>query len=852
MNPPQKLLQRIRRLNRAGPAAPAAETAHRPPRRAEAWPALSPDQAAARWLAWFTAQGWTPFPFQREAWDAFQRGRSGLIAVATGSGKTYAAVGGPLIQLITRPPSTSPAQLSILYVSPIKALVRDIAQAITKPLEDLQWPVEVGLRTGDTAAVIRRRFKVRVPHVLVTTPESLALLLTEEGWEARMQDLQSIVLDEWHELLGTKRGSLLELSLARLRSVATQARVWALSATIANLDVAAAAAVASEEPTIIRAEIPRNIQVRAILPASIASCPWFGYSGLRLLSDVVRTIDPSRSTLIFTNTRSHAERWYQAIREDQPQWADSMALHHGSLDQDERHRVEDGIKSGRLRLVVATSSLDLGVDFPQVEDVIQIGSAKSIARAIQRAGRAFHRPGEQTQIRLCPTNVLEIVESAAVREALRDDVLEERAPLAKPLDVYVQFLLNSAFQQGFVPAEVLAQARSTYSFRAITDEEASWALHFIQSGGSLSTYPEFRKIQGVDGYYRFASPALARQHKMNIGTILSDSGVLVQMRGGAKLGVIDETFAAKLRPGDVLQFGGRTVAFLQMRDMTAFVKPARDRSPVAAVWNGTILPLSAPLSLYVRREIDQMRRAVEGGPADSPEIAALLPIARIQHARSRIPAADQTLVEQCRSREGHHLFVYTWEGWSVNEGLGHVAAYRLSHRHPNTIAVSANNYGFELLSTEPLGTSDEIRKAISHVDDLEQDIHASLNYPELAKRAFREIARVAGLIHQGTPFARKSTRHLHMSASLLFDVLRQYEPDHPLLTQAYREVYEQPLQLDRLRSVMAAIAGHKLLHIPVARLTPFAFPLFVERIRSRLSTENFEQRIARLQREVFR
>ena len=666
-----------------------------------------------------------------------------------------------------------------------------------------------------------------------------------------MKGLQAVVLDEWHELLGTKRGSLLELSLARLRSVATDALTWALSATIANIEVAAAVAVGPIEPTIIRAEMPRNIQVHCILPASISSCPWFGYSGLRLLPDVIHSINPSKSTLIFTNTRSHAERWYQAILDQKPEWAEAMALHHGSLDLDERQRVEEGIKSGRLRLVVATSSLDLGVDFPHVEDVIQIGSAKSIARAIQRAGRAFHRPGEQTLVRLCPTNILEIIEASAVREALLDGVLEERAPLGKPLDVFVQFLLNSAFHEGFDPVDILAQARSTYSFRNVTGKEAAWALEFIVAGGALSAYPRFHKVEQVEGRYRFVSSNMARQQKMNIGTILSESGVLVQVRGGAKLGMIDETFAAKLKPGDVIQFGGRTVAFLHIRDMTAYVKPARQRSPVATVWNGTIFPLSAPLSQYLRREIAQLGLAAQGEPAGSPEVTALLPIARIQQARSRVPAAHQTLIEEYRSREGHHLFVYTWEGWSVNEGLGHLTASRLARVRPNTIAVSANNYGFELLSTESLGNPDEIRQALTNVDGLEAEIHASLNYPELAKRAFREIARVAGLIHQGSPSGRKSTRHLQMSSSLLFDVFQQYEPDHPLLAQAYREVQDQQLQLDRLRAVMHSIAERECLHVHIPRLTPFAFPLYVERIRSRLSTEKFEQRIARLQREVF-
>lgn len=847
-----KVMAGIRRLNRQKPPKRTLPLVKRQPCT---WPALSVEEAMARWRAWFEFQGWTPFPYQFEAWGAYLSGRSGIIAVATGSGKTYAALGGPLAELIAQPPSDA-EKLAILYISPLRALVRDVAQAIQKPLTDLRWPLDIVVRTGDTAQSVRRKLKTDLPHILVTTPESLEILMTDQGWQNRMKGLRAVVLDEWHELLGSKRGSLLELTLARLRSVATEVRTWALSATIANLDVAVQVAVGSGEASIIRADIPRRVLVQSILPESLTACPWFGYSGLRLLPDVLRGINPDKSTLLFTNTRSHAERWYQAILSARPEWAKTMALHHGSLDQEERRRVEGDIKSGILRLVVSTSSLDLGVDFPPVEDVIQIGSAKSVARAIQRAGRAYHRPGEDTRVRLCPTNVMEILEASAVREAIQAGVLEERDPRHKPLDVLVQFMLNSAFNEGFDPVELLAQVRSAYSFRTVTDDDFTWAMQFIQSGGSLAAYSQFRKVELHEGRYRFASPGLAREHKMNIGTISSDCGVVVQMRGGKRLGMIDEAFVAKLRPGHVIQFAGRTLTFLQMRDMVAYVKPARQRHSLATVWTGTVFPLSVPLSRYLRREVEYLLQAAQGAEPRSPEVASLLPIARIQQARSRIPAARQTLVEACRTAEGHHLFVYTWEGWSVNEGLGHLAAYRLARLCPNTIAVSATNHGFELLATEPPGSPEVVRDALTAVDDLDADIQDSLNYPELAKRAFRDIARVAGLIRQGLPSARQSARqsarHLHMSSSLLFDVFSQYEPHHPLLMQAYREVRELQLELDRLRAVMQRIADHEFLYVPITRLTPFAFPLYAERIRSRLSTEKFERRIARLQREVFR
>ena len=483
MSSSAKVLRGIQRLNRTGPSRPRLASAEQARARLGSWPTLSLEEAREQWNAWFGRQGWTPFPFQLQAWQAFEAGRSGLIAVPTGSGKTYAAVGGPLLSVISREAAGSHPTLRIVYVTPLKALARDIAQAIQRPLDDLGWPMTVDLRTGDTPATARRTFKERLPHVLVTTPESLAILLTDQGWEARMQGVQAIVLDEWHELMGTKRGSLLELTLARFRAAAATARVWALSATIANLEEAASVAVGcGNQAAIIRADIPRHIRMNCILPDSIQRCPWFGYSGLSLLPDVVNRIDPDHSTLLFTNTRSHAERWYQAILEARPEWSSIMALHHGSLDQDERQRVEDGIKSGALRLVVATSSLDLGVDFPPVENVIQIGSAKSIARAVQRAGRAFHRPGEDTVVQLCPTNVMEILEASALRHGMEDGVLEERTPPQKPLDVLVQCLLNASFNEGFDPDDLLREIRSAVSFKGVTEEEFSWALNFIRSG----------------------------------------------------------------------------------------------------------------------------------------------------------------------------------------------------------------------------------------------------------------------------------------------------------------------------------------------------------------------------------
>ena len=840
MRPQSRISRQIRGIKKSQTER-AAELAKR--RQTISFEPLPREEAEKRWLDWFSQNGWAPFAFQTEAWDEYLKGRSGLISVPTGSGKSYAAFGGPLIDLLSNPTD----KLAIVYVSPLKALARDLQINLTKPITEMGLPFQVELRTGDTTAAAKARMREKLPQILVITPESLALLLTETEWRTRMGGVRAIVLDEWHELLGTKRGSLLELTLARLRTAAPEARTWALSATIANLETAAEVAVGRDvKPVLIREKLDRPVEIRSILPPSLGAFPWFGHSGLGLAKHVVDHLNPAVSTLLFTNTRSQAERWYSELQARKPEWRPIMALHHGSLDRAERERVEEGVKQGHLRLVVATSSLDLGVDFPQVEKVIQIGSTKGLARALQRAGRAFHRPGQTTSLLVCPTHLMEVVEISALRQGLASGAIEEREPLHLPLDVYVQFLLNSAYGEGFTREQALAWARSTYSFSSLSEADLDWTIKFITEGGyALSAYPQFKKLTNVDGHYRFVDRRAARMHKMNMGTILSDSGVLVKFPKGKPLGTIEESFISKLRPGDHFQFGGKTLKLIHVRDMTAMVRLGRASEVVTPVWTGTNLPISRSLSKFMRLELDRLGDESKA----SPEVEAFRPAAKIQERISRLPASDEVLIESWKNRDGHHLFVFPWEGRLVHEGLGHLAAFRLARSKPNTFSVSANDHGFELLSAEPAGDLEAIREALTSIDGLEDDIEASLNYPELAKRAFREIARVAGLIFQGIPGQPKTTRHLQMSSSLLFDVFQKYEPDHPLLMQAFREVYDRQLQIERLTSVMKELGRRKWIFQEVGQPTPFGFPLLIERMRSSLTTMSLEERIARLQRQ---
>ncbi len=807
-------------------------------------------QAQAEWQSWLKQRGWEAFDYQKEAWQAYEEGHSGLIVLPTGSGKTLAALGGPLMALRAEGTPELPSEIRVLYISPLKALVRDVEKSVQSALQELGWDFRVETRTGDTSASQKQRQNLRLPHVLFITPESLALLLTQVGWQSRLGGIRAIILDEWHELLGSKRGSLLELTLARLRGVASQARTWALSATISDPKGAAEVATCREDFKIIRHRNARPVEIETILPEKESDLAWFGFNGLHRVHEVAVRLNLQQTTMIFTNTRGQAERWYGALLALHPEWEGKVALHHGSLDREERERIEAAVKEGSIPVVVATSSLDLGIDFPLVEKVIQIGSVKGMSRATQRAGRAFHRPGEKTCLTVCPTHFLEYVEVAALRRALADGQLDQRLAIERPLDVLVQFVVSSALGEGFRAPELLREIRSAYSFRKVSDEEFEWVLAFATSGGhTLRAYPQFRKIaKDAEGFYRFATPQLARLHLMNIGTIVGDSSVRVRFLRGGTLGQMDEGFITKLKPGDVFRFGGKALELVHLKDLTAYVKIARGRETVATVWGGHALPISPSISRYMREILAEV--ALEK-PNQPLEVEALRETFAIQGKKSAIPGPGEILVERLDTREGHHLFVYTWEGRAVNEGLGHLLAYRLSLGAPNTIAVSANDHGFECLAVNPFPGDEEIRQALRTHADLEQAVERSLNFTEMAKRAFREVARVSGLIQTGTPRDRKPMRHLQMSSSLLFDVFLNYEPAHPLLQEAFREVKRTQLELPRLRKLLKLMGESRIRIENPKGLTPFSFPLYLERIRSRISSETLADRVARLQKKVF-
>jgi ATP-dependent Lhr-like helicase len=804
--------------------------------------------AAAR--AWFATQGFTPFPFQEEVWSAYARGESGLVHAPTGMGKTLAAAIGPLV-CGPEGETDAPPALTLLWTTPLRALAGDTGLALQRAADALRphWTIDV--RTGDSSTATRARQNLRLPTVLVTTPESLTLLLARTDWRERFAHLAAIVVDEWHELMGTKRGVQTELALARLRSLHADLRIWGLSATLANLDDALASLVGPAG--LARARIVRGLDAKTIVidsarPKSIERFPWAGHIGLKLLPQVIRAIENARSTLVFTNVRSQTEIWYQALLDARPDWAGTIALHHGSLEREVRGWVEAGLRNGKLRAVVCTSSLDLGVDFAPVEQVLQIGSPKGVARLLQRAGRSGHQPGAVSRATVVPTQALELVEAAAARVAAAARAIEARTPLDAPLDVLVQHLVTCALGGGFAPPELLCEVRGTRAYSGLPDAEWQFALDFVVHGGaSLNAYPEYRRVVvGDDGIARVPDARIARRHRIGIGTIVSEASITVRFKNGHALGHVEEDFIARLAPGDCFVFAGRVLEFVRVRELTAWVKPAKARSALVPRWAGGKMALSTELAEATRKLIADARRGIFA----SPELQLVQPLLELQARWSALPGANEWLVERIATREGHGLYFYPFEGRLAHLGLATLFSYRLSREAPRTFSLTANDYGFGLLAPTPVSLSiAELGKLLA-APRVEEDILAGLNAAELGRRQFREIARVAGLIFQGYPGEPHPARQLQASSALLHDVFAEYDPENLLLRQSVREVLERRLEAPRIAAALARLRGSRVLLTTPRRPTPFAFPLLVETFREELSTEALDARVARMVAEL--
>lgn len=799
--------------------------------------------------AWFQSQSWQPFPFQKETWTAFLQGRHGLLNAPTGSGKTY-ALWVPIVldQLKKHPDKKFKPGIKAIWITPLRALSVEIKQAAERLVEGLGIPFEVAIRSGDTTTTERARQNRKMPDLLITTPESLQLLLATKGYPDIFKNCSAIVVDEWHELLGTKRGVQMELALSRMKTICPDLRIWGISATIGNLEQARQVLLgpdsdALKNSVLIKAHLQKKIRVESIIPEKMDSYPWRGHMGFHLIDEVAEIVKKSRTTLIFTNVRSACELWYQRLLDKHPEFAGEIAMHHGSIDKEVRIWVENAIREEKLKAVVCTSSLDLGVDFAPVETIIQIGGPKGVARFIQRAGRSNHKPGKESLIYFLATHAIELVEASALKKAVTENIVEDRIPYLNSWDVLVQYCNTLAVSDGFFPDDIFREVTSTFCYQAMDETHWRWILNFITRGSqSLQAYDEYKKVEiEEDGRYKIHKRSIAMHHRMQIGTIVGDATMQVKFMSGGFIGSVEEWFISKLKPGDVFQFAGRQLELYRVKNMQVLVRKA-DRKPTKfASWLGGRLALSAQMSELLRQELYSANHGKK-----SPELTAMQPIFNRQRKESIVPEADQFLIETFKTREGHHAIFYPFEGRFVHEAMASLLAYRISLLEPITFSLAYNDYGFELLSDKDIDMQSVLDNDLFTPMHVHQDLQTSLNATEMARRKFRDIAVIAGLVFTGYPGKIVKAKHLQSSTQLLFEVFRDYEPDNLLLQQAYRETFEHQLEEGRLIQAMERIQTQEIVWKICEKPTPFSFPIITDRLREKLSSESLADRIAKM------
>lgn len=840
----------------------------------------------ARLEDWFVSKSWRPFPFQRKCWRNYLAGGDTLLHSSTGSGKTLAAWGGPLAEFLSSPnelphwtrkrgkPPSPP--LTVLWVTPLRSLSADTESSLAQTIDDLDLPWTLQRRTGDTSASVKANQRKQLPTVLITTPESLLLLLSYPESRTNFRYLKSIVVDEWHELIGTKRGVQTELALARLNKLAPDAIRFGLSATLGNtaqaLDVLCGVG-RDRRRTCVLGESNKRIDVRSCIPDPVERFPWAGHLGLSMVSHVVEAIDSARSTLVFTNTRNQTEQWYRQLLHARPDWSGIIALHHGSLDAEVRRWVEEKLREAKLKCVVCTSSLDLGVDYSAVDQVIQVGSPKGVARLLQRAGRSGHSPGEVSKLLFVPTHALELIEISAARTIIsnlspisdRSDVvtessetlfgttinerinLESKEPIQCPIDCLTQHAMTLALESPYTREEFCNEVKQTYAYRELSEDDLDWALRYVVHGGdSLSAYPDFHRVTLKDGRYQIIDARVARMHRIAMGTIAGDIIMQVKYASGRTLGTVEESYITRLKPGDCFQFAGKTLELMMIREGAAIVKKTTKQPNTTPRWSGGRMPLSSQLAAEVRAQLDLAARGVIRGE----EMECLRPIFELQSLRSAIPQQGILLVESFTIKKDFCLCVYPFEGRLVHEGLASLACWRFARSKGVTLSIAANDYGFMFQSKDEF-TLSEFEIAELFEEALLQDhLLQSMNATELAKRQFREIARIAGLIHPGIPGQTKPGRHLQASANMFYDAFRQFDPANRLLIQAERELLDNQFELRRLRQAIARIADNSIHICKPGGPTPLGFPLVVEQLRQRISSESLEDRIRKLQTQL--
>lgn len=809
------------------------------------------DRRLAVGLDYFYKKGWSPFPFQIETWQDYLDGKSGLLNAPTGSGKTFALWFPVLLEYIQKHPKTwrKPQKngIQLIWVTPLRALAQDIQKAMQEVCEAIGLPWQVMVRNGDTDTKTRTAMKRNPPECLITTPETLHVLISQKDHKDLFQSVQAIVVDEWHELVGNKRGVQVQLALEYIQAISPQTfRRWAVSATIGNLQDAAKALLGENLPIhIVKAKVEKEIIIRSVFPEEIEKYPWHGHLGIRMLDQVIPIIESGKTVLLFTNTRSQTEIWYQKILEARPDWAGWIAMHHGSLDNSVRAWVENALHDGKLKLVVCTSSLDLGVDFRPVDRVIQIGSPKGVSRFVQRAGRAGHQPRLPSEIFFVPTNSLELIEAAALRDAIEKEEMESQFTPQLPYDVLIQFLVTLAVGDGFDPAFIFTVVKRTASFTELTREEMNWMMDFITKGGnSLGNYEDFLKVsQDDDGFYKVKNKRIAMKHRLSMGTIVSDAMLKVKFKNGAYLGTVEEHFIVKMKIGDRFFFAGRPLELLQVKDLNAFVKLSEKKTNNVVSWMGARMSLSSMLS----DKILEIFQEYNSGIIKSEEMRRVLPILDLQDKLSIVPDQNTFLIESHRSKEGYHLFFYPFEGRMMHELMSALIAYRISLNFPISFNMAMNDYGFELLTDIAISAEDILEEDIFSLKNIEEDILHCVNESEMSRRKFREIASIAGLVFQGYPGKPMTFKHIQTNSGLLYQVFEQYDSENLLLKQAKKEALNQQMEQDMFIKAIKKLNQKQLVVKYPVQFTPFSFPIMVDRLsRTNISSETIEDKIEKI------
>jgi ATP-dependent Lhr-like helicase len=813
-------------------------------------------------INWLKKDHKKPFKFQQDAWSYYNKGYSGLVNAPTGFGKTFslflAVVIEGLNDLENQHLKKEKDRLRLIWITPLRSLAKDIARAMREVLDSLDLDWQVAVRNGDTTATEKLQQKKSMPEVLIITPESLHLLLAQKGSTNLFVGLKCIVADEWHELLGSKRGVLVELAVSRIKGMQKRAdrtvlRVWGISATIGNINEALDVIEPDKtaQRIIIKAAVNKKIQIKSIIPDDIETLPWAGHLGLKLAHKLLPIIKKSKTTLIFINTRGQSELWYQHLLNIEPELAGRIAIHHGSIDFELRNWIEDALHTGLLKAVIATSSLDLGVDFKPVDTVVQVGSPKGVARFLQRAGRSGHSPGETSKIYFLPTHALELVEAAAIKEAAKESNIESREPVIMVFDTLIQYLVTLAVGDGFDDKAIYQEVKNTHAFQLLLPEEWAWLMQFITSGGdSLSGYQEFKKVvkDDEDGLWKVKNRQIAMRHRLHIGTIVSDAMLKVKFLSGGYIGMVEEYFISKLKTGDSFTLAGRILEYVQIKDMTVIVRKSKQKRAMSPSWLGGRLPLSANLGAVLRKKYNEVLNKNH----QEEELDAVYPLFLVQQERSHVPKNDELLIELIHNREGFHFFAYPFEGRLVHEILAALVAYRLSRLVPITFSLAMNDYGFELLSDTEIPMDVSIAYEVFSPENLIDDIRLSINSTEMARRKFRDIACIAGLVFQGYPGKYVANRHLQSSAGLFFNVFSDYDKHNLLLRQAYDEVFYLQLEEPRLAAALQRIQQSTIVITYPKSFTPLSFPIKVDSLRANMSSEELEQRIERMKVEVFK